>query len=97
MILTEGPWQLAGSFLSIHKWIPNFCSDKDQIASTITWARILNSPIELFRESVIHKLASCIGDPIKIDGNTFTVKKGRFARFCVEVETNKPLELGIHM
>lgn len=26
MILTEGPWQLAGSFLSIRKWTPGFSS-----------------------------------------------------------------------
>lgn len=97
MILTGGPWQLAGSFLSIRKWIPNFRSDKDKIESTVTWVRILNLPIELFRESVIHKFASCIGDPIKIDGNTFEAKKGRFARFCVEIETNKPLQLGLHI
>lgn len=97
MILTAGPWQLAGSFLSIRKWIPNFRADRDKIESAITWVRILNLPVEFFRVSVINKLATCIGDPIKIDGNTFTEKKGRFARFCVEVKTNKPLELGLHI
>lgn len=95
MILTEGPWQLAGSFLSVRKWTPNFRADIDRVEKTITWARILNVPVEMFRESVIQELAACIGDPIKIDGSTFTAKKGRFARFCVEVETHKPLELGL--
>lgn len=44
---------------------------------------------------MIQTLATCIGSPIKIDGNTFTAKRGRFARFCVEVKTNMPSELGI--
>lgn len=53
MILTEGPWQLAGSFLSIRTWVPNFQADQDKIETRITWVRILNLPIELFRESMI--------------------------------------------
>lgn len=51
----------------------------------------------MFRESVIESLATCIGDPIMIDGNTFTAKRGRFARFCVQVKTNQPLEIGIYI
>lgn len=49
----------------------------------------------MFRESIIEALATCIGDPIKIDGNTFHASRGKFARFCVEVKTDSPLELGI--
>lgn len=79
MILTECPWQLAGSFLSIRKWIPNFRADIDKVETTITWVRNLNLPIELFKEFVIQSLVACIGDPLKINGNTFTTKKGRFA------------------
>lgn len=49
----------------------------------------------MFRESIIKLLAECISDPIKIDGNTFHASRGKFARFCVEVNTDLPLELGI--
>lgn len=57
--------------------------------------RVLNLPVEMFRESVIQTIASCIGDPIKIDGNTFTASRGKYARFCVQVPINKTLERGI--
>ncbi|KAL6535724.1 hypothetical protein OROHE_012568 [Orobanche hederae] len=94
-IMTEGPWQIAGSFLSIRTWKPNFRADKDRVDTAITWVRILNLPMEMFRDSVICTLAECIGEPIKIDGNTFTASKGKFARFCVQINTDVPLELGI--
>ncbi|KAL6526234.1 hypothetical protein OROMI_029874 [Orobanche minor] len=97
LILTEGPWQLAGSFLSVRKWQPNFRADTYRIDSTITWVRVLNLPMEMFDESIIQSIASCIGDPIKIDASTFGTKKGRFARFCVQVQIDKPLELGIYI
>lgn len=51
----------------------------------------------MFRELVIQSLATCFGKPIKIDGNTFMAKRGRFACFRVQVDTNKPLELGIYI
>lgn len=93
MILTEGPWQLARSFLSIRKWRPNFRANNDKIDNAITWVRILNLPVEMLRESIIKALATCIGDPIKIDENTFHASGGKFARFCVEVKTDVPREL----
>lgn len=85
LILTQGPWQIAGNFLLIRKWTPNFTADNDKIEHAITWVRVLNLTAELFRESVIQTIASCIGDPIKIDGNPFTATRGKFARFCVQV------------
>lgn len=95
LILTGGPWQLAGSFLSIRKWKPKFRADNDRVETTITWVRILNLPVELFRESIIETLAACVGDPLKIDGNTYNTTRGKFARFCVEIQLDVPLELGI--
>lgn len=81
LILTGGPWQLAGSFLSIRKWKPNFQADNDKVETTITWVRVLNLPVEFFRESIIQSIVSCIGEPLKIDGNTFNASRGKFASF----------------
>lgn len=91
MILTEGPWQLAGSFLFVRQWKPNFRSDNDKIDCAITWVHILNLPIEMFQESIIKALAKCIGHPIKIYGITFHASQENFARFCVEVKTDSLL------
>ncbi|KAL6494775.1 hypothetical protein OROGR_031575 [Orobanche gracilis] len=99
----ESPWRNAiiikimgkSCFLAIRKWEPNFRADIYKIDYAITWVRVLNLPMELFDRSVILALAKCIGDPIKIDGNTFNASRGKFARFCVQVRTDMPLELGL--
>lgn len=95
MILTESPWQLAGSFLSIRKWIPGFRADNDKVETAITWVWILNLPIELFRESIIQTIVECVGDSLKIVGNTFSAPRGKFAHFCVEIKIGAPPELGV--
>lgn len=61
------------------KWKPNFRADNDKVNTAIIWVRILNLPMELF----------------KIDGNTFNATRGKFARFCIQIQLDVPLELGI--
>lgn len=77
--------------------MPKFRADCDKVETAITWVRVLNLPIEFFCESIIHSLAMCVGDPIKIDGNTFNATRGKFARFCVQIKIDVPLQLGVCM
>ncbi|KAL6569936.1 hypothetical protein OROMI_014450 [Orobanche minor] len=90
-ILTEGPWAIAGSFLSIRKWTPEFRVDDDKVDTIVSSVRVANLPMEFLQESVIQSIASCLGVLIKIDSNTYSASRGKFARFCVQMETDKPL------
>lgn len=74
---------------------PGFRADNDKVETTITWVRIMILPIELFKEYIIQTIATCIGDPIKIDGNTFNATNGKFAHFCVQIQLDVHLDLGI--
>lgn len=40
----------------------------------------------------MYSIALSIGNPIKLDRNTYWAARGRFARFCVELELLKPLQ-----
>lgn len=44
-----------------------------------------------YDESVLLALAAAVGKPIKVDSNTLDVRRGWFARVCVEVDLNKPV------
>lgn len=93
--LLEGPWFLAGHYLSMRRWSPNFRPSKASISVTANWVRLPELPIEYFDKQVLHDIASKIGKPIKIDYTTEHVTRGRYARVCVEIDTEKPLLPGI--
>lgn len=41
---------------------------------------------------MLYKVVGKLGSPIKIDNTTEFVLRGRFARICVEVDTDHPLK-----
>ncbi|KAI3975661.1 hypothetical protein MKX01_023087 [Papaver californicum] len=88
--LLEGPWFLAGHYLSMRRWSPNFRPSKASISVTAIWARFPELPIEYFDKQFLNELASKLGKLIKVDYNTEFV-----ARVCVEIDTTKPLLPGI--
>lgn len=40
-VMTQGPWMIGESYLTIRKWEPNFVSDEAPIKKLVAWARIL--------------------------------------------------------
>lgn len=94
-ILTKGPWKIAGLFLAIQKWYPDFDPTTYKVTTAITWVRIPHLPAQFYREAILLQIARGIGEPIKADANTFNLERGRFARLCVQVDLTKPLERAI--
>ncbi|KAH9696710.1 DUF4283 domain-containing protein [Citrus sinensis] len=77
-VLTQGPWLVAGHYLTVQLWSPHF--DSFQVCLyTIT---IKNH---------IRMLGHVIGKVIKIDYNTELATRGKFARIAVEVSLGSPL------
>ncbi|KAL6529986.1 hypothetical protein OROMI_028631 [Orobanche minor] len=94
-ILTKGPWKIGGLFLAIRKWYPEFTPSTFKVDTAITWVRVQQLPPHFYRESILQVIAKGLGDPIKVDANTFWLERGKFARLCVQVDLSKPLERGI--
>ena len=96
-ILTEGPWVIQGHYLVVRKWFPNFRPSVDRISSTIVWVRVPELPIEYYAPDIIYSIAASMGEPIKVDYNTFTTTRGKFARFSVQLDLDKPLKGAIQI
>lgn len=47
--------------------------------------------MELFDEEVLYAMGNVVGKTVKIDDTTLTVRRGRYARVCVEVKLDEPL------
>ena len=90
-VLSQGPWLIGDSYLTIRKWVPNFIADQEPIKKLTTWVRIPHLSVEYFDRQVLLKIGAKIGRVIKIDRNTESMDRGQYVRFCVEVDLSKPL------
>ncbi|XP_026415757.1 uncharacterized protein LOC113311123 isoform X2 [Papaver somniferum] len=90
--LLEGPWFVNRHHLAMMRWTANFKPSESSINRTVVWIRLPELPPEYYDEKILFEVAGKLGRPIKIDKNTELVMRGRFARLCVEVDTNAPLK-----
>ena len=90
-VMTQGPWMIGDSYLTIRKWVPNFVADEAPMRHLTAWVRIPNLSVEYFDKQVLHKIGARIGKVIKIDRNTESMDRGQYVRFCIEVDLSKPL------
>ncbi|XP_056688450.1 uncharacterized protein [Spinacia oleracea] len=90
-VLTQGPWMIGDSYLTIRKWIPNFFPDEEPIKTLTAWVRIPNLSVEYFDRNFLHHIGKKIGRVVRIDKNTESMDRGQYIRFCIEVDLSKPL------
>ena len=90
-VMTQGPWMIGDSYLTIRKWVPNFIADEAPMRHLTAWVRIPNLSVEYFDKQILHKIGAKIGKVIKIDRNTESMDRGQYVRFCIEVDLTKPL------
>ncbi|XP_021771780.1 uncharacterized protein LOC110735912 [Chenopodium quinoa] len=90
-VMTQGPWIIGDSYLTIRKWVPNFIPDEEPIRKLTAWVRIPNLSVEYFDNLFLHKIGSKIGKVMCIDKYTKSKDRGQFVRFSIEVDLSKPL------
>lgn len=56
------------------------------------WIRVPGLSMELFNDQFLWRLGSTLGTMLKIDRVTSIQARGQFARICVELDLDKPLE-----
>ncbi|RZB75177.1 hypothetical protein D0Y65_033878 [Glycine soja] len=91
LVMDGGPWMVFDHYLAVQLWTPEFVALTATINKTMMWIRFPGLNLYFYDESVMLSLATTVGRPIKVDANTLDVKRGKFARVCVEVDTNKPM------
>lgn len=54
------------------------------------WIRLPGLAVHLYDKNVLQKLGQLVGTVIKIDSNTASSTRGRFARIAVSITLDKP-------
>ena len=90
-ILKKGPWFIGEHFLSIRPWEPNFHPATANVNSIVMWIRLNALPIEYYNPEALLHIGKSIDTVLSVDSHTAMEMRGRFARFCVQVDVDKPL------
>ncbi|CAL9031736.1 unnamed protein product [Prunus brigantina] len=91
-VLTEGPWIIAGQYLTMQKWRSGFCPSTASITRMAVWIRVSAIQLECFDVWALKRIGNLLGKLLKIDAHTTSQNRGKFARLCVELDLTKPLE-----
>ncbi|KAL4341260.1 hypothetical protein GQ457_08G016750 [Hibiscus cannabinus] len=94
-VLTNGPWTIFGSYLTVQPWSRGFSTKEEYLSQTMVWVRLPNLPYRYYTKSLFRYIAAAIGKVVRIDYNTSEAKRGRFARLAILVDLKKPLVSGI--
>ncbi|XP_039009688.1 uncharacterized protein LOC120138191 [Hibiscus syriacus] len=90
-VLTDGPWMIYGSYLTVQPWSRNFTIIEKHPSQVIAWLRLPGLPYIYYNIVLIRIIANTIGIVIKIDYNTKVGERGKFARIAVVIDLNKSL------
>jgi hypothetical protein len=89
--LMDEPWFIYDHYLTVKEWSPNFHPASDTIEKVAVWVRISGLPIEYYDSKVLNFIGNRVGKTMKVDKNTLTQERGKYARLCVQVDLTKPL------
>ncbi|KAI7982784.1 Uncharacterized protein LOK49_LG15G01612 [Camellia lanceoleosa] len=89
-VYTRGPWIVLDYYLIIRKWQPDLKPAATEEIQTTLWMRFPQLLIEYYNEKVLFHIAKTLGKPLKIDLNTVTTTRGKYARVCIEMDLKKP-------
>lgn len=89
--LFEGPWMIADHYLLVQRWRPNFLNSAKRESKVAVWVRIPELPLELYNKTFLERVGKALGTFLRMDHLTSIQSRGRFARFCAEIDLAKPL------
>ncbi|KAK4733789.1 hypothetical protein R3W88_008050 [Solanum pinnatisectum] len=95
--LHEGPWFVAGNFLSVKKWEQNFVPDTSILTHTAIWARLPQLPTEFYDRQILEKVGEKLGSLLKIDTCTSAALRGHYAHICIQVSLEKPVKTRVRI
>ncbi|KAI9113694.1 hypothetical protein K1719_014945 [Acacia pycnantha] len=89
--LLTGPWMIFGHYLTVQPWTPSFRSQDHVVKQVIGWIRLPKLPARYYHKSIIRSIGGVFGEVIKVDYNTESGDRGKFARIAVMIDLTKPL------
>ncbi|XP_012453513.2 uncharacterized protein LOC105775549 [Gossypium raimondii] len=89
--LAEGPWIIFGQYLTVQPWSLAFDPTQAYPSIVMAWIRFPGLPGYLYNHKIITEIGEMVGKVVKLDMNTNSRTRGRFARLAVYVDLEKPL------
>ncbi|XP_028766618.1 uncharacterized protein LOC114724436 [Neltuma alba] len=89
--LTDGPWVITGHYLTVHPWTPEFSPLHHSISQVVAWIRIPGLPTKYYKKNIIRAIGEILGQVIRIDYNTVSGERGKFARMAIILDLSTPL------
>ncbi|KAI9072252.1 hypothetical protein K1719_045780 [Acacia pycnantha] len=80
-----------GHYLTVQPWTPSFRSHNYVVSQVIGWIRLPKLPARYYHKSIIRSIGGVFGEVIKVDYNTESGERGKFARIAVVLDLTKPL------
>ncbi|KAK8563441.1 hypothetical protein V6N12_035587 [Hibiscus sabdariffa] len=90
-VLADDPWTIFGHYLTVEPWSPDFSPSQPYPSKVVTWIRLPGLSATLYKWSLIEEIGNCIGLVVRIDYQTESGCRGRFARMEIRIDLNKPL------
>ncbi|KAK9232422.1 hypothetical protein WN943_022668 [Citrus x changshan-huyou] len=86
-----------GHYLTVQPWSPHFDSSKGEIDKVVAWIRLPGMALHYYHKKILRRLGQIIGSVIRIDYNTESEQRGKFARIAVEIDLKSPLISQFHL
>jgi hypothetical protein len=71
--------------------VPDFRASEASVSSVAVWVRLPELPVEYYHKDSLMHIGSGLGPVLRVDFNTASGTRGRFARLCVQLDLDKPL------
>ncbi|CAN1815404.1 Putative ribonuclease H protein At1g65750 [Linum perenne] len=95
--LTGGPWMIFDHYLVVQQWDPSFRVSTKLPSKMVVWVRFPHLPIQLYHTQILTSLGNLIGKTIRMDFNTQSAVRGKFARIAIEIDLSEPLATRIEL
>ncbi|KAK9020937.1 hypothetical protein V6N11_010949 [Hibiscus sabdariffa] len=88
--LAGGPWTIFGHYLTVQQWNSEFSTSAPYLTKVMVWIRLPGFLVTLYKRSIIEEIGASIGPVVKLDYQTESSCRGRFARMALSVDLSKP-------
>ncbi|KAH1066052.1 hypothetical protein J1N35_031039 [Gossypium stocksii] len=90
-VLLQGPWMIYGQYLTVQPWTKDFSPSQAYPSMVLAWIRRPGLLVFLYKRRILEEIGGIIGKVVRLDFNTDSRTRGRFARMAVYINLDKPL------
>ncbi|KAH1048234.1 hypothetical protein J1N35_039018 [Gossypium stocksii] len=92
-VLSQGPWVIFGHYLTDQPWIINFNPNLPYPNMVLSWIRFPGLPSHLYQKQILLEIGGMVGKVTKLDFNTDSKARRRYAHMAVYVNLGETLNL----